>query len=306
MTGHLDADTLAEYREGLLGRRRSARIRAHLAGCSQCSAADRDLAEVSTLLAAAPAPRMPDDLASRLQGVLATEAATRAAAPAPAQAQAQAQAQQDQHAADPDGHRRARTTRTPRQRRALTLRVASATAVVAVLAAVGIDLAHNSGGVSNGGTGASSGAAAAVPAHGSTARAAGPDMAPNSTSGGSSFSLAGGIVPVLHSGRNYQAASLATQAQAELGSYMARANSQPRSISGGTSQSVSTLQGCVRRTTGGARPTLVDQARYQGQPAAVIVQAPAATRAGQVWVTGAGCSATHPDLLAHAALAATG
>ena len=298
MTGHLDADTLAEYREGLLGRRRSARIRAHLSGCSHCSAADHDLAEVTTLLAAAPAPRMPDELASRLQGVLAAEAAARAAAPS------QAQEQPDQRAADPDGgRRRARPTRTPHRRRVLALRVASATAVVAVLAIVGIDLAHNSGGGSNG---SGAGASALTPGHGSATRVSGPDMAPNNKSGGSSISLAGGTVPVLHSGRDYQPAGLAAQARAELGSYAARASAQPGSIAGGTNQSVSTVQGCVRRTTGGVQPTLVDQARYQGQPATVIVQAPAATRAGQVWVTGAGCSASHPDLLAHASLAAAG
>ena len=298
MTGHLDADTLAEYREGLLGRRRSARIRAHLSGCSHCSAADRDLAEVTTLLAAAPAPRMPDELASRLQGVLAAAAAARATAPS------QAQEQPDQRAAGPDGRRRARPTRAPHRRRVLALRVASATAVVAVLAIVGIDLAHNSGGGSNGSSGA--GASALTPGHSPAGRVSGPDMVPNNTSGGSSISLAGGTVPVLHSGRDYQPASLATQARAELGSYAARASAQPGSIAGGTNQSVSTVQGCVRRTTGGVQPTLVDQARYQGQPATVIVQAPAATRAGQVWVTGAGCSATHPDLLAHASLAAAG
>jgi hypothetical protein len=300
MTGHLDADTLAEYREGLLGRRRSARIRAHLSGCSHCSAADRDLAEVTTLLAAAPAPRMPDELASRLQGVLAAEAAARTTAPS------QAQEQPAQRAADQDGRRRARPTRAPHRRRVLALRVASATAVVAVLAAVGIDLAHNSGG-SNVGSGSSgAGAPALAPGHSSAARAAGPDMVPNHASGGSSISVAGGTVPVLHSGRDYQRASLAAQARAELGSYAARASALPGSVTGGTNQSVSTVQGCVRRATGGVQPTLVDQARYQGQRATVIVQAPAATRPGQVWVTGAGCSATHPDLLAHASLAAAG
>jgi hypothetical protein len=36
------------------------------------------------------------------------------------------------------------------------------------------------------------------------------------------------------------------------------------------------------------------------------VQAPAAGRAGQVWVTGPGCSSAHPDLLTHAQLAAAG
>jgi hypothetical protein len=307
MTGHLDADTLAEYREDLLGRRRSARIRAHLAGCSRCAAVDRELAEVSTLLAAAPAPSMPDALASRLQGVLAAEAAARAAQnPAPAENLA---AQPGRHTATPSGRRRAgHTTRTPRQRRVLVLRVASATAVVAALAAGGFGLAHLSGGSSA--TGSSAAGPAGVPLQsGAGNRHASGNMGPDISSGGSSISVAGGTVPVLHSGRDYLPANLTAQAEAELGrppGTNEHATSSPGTIIAGGSQTAAALAGCVRRVTGGVVPTLVDQARYQGRPATVIVQAPAAGRAGQVWVTGPGCSSAHPDLLTHAQLAAAG
>ena len=296
MTGHLDADTLAGYREGLPGRRRSSRIRAHLAGCSQCSAMDRDLAEVTTLLAAAPAPRMPDELARRLQGVLAAESAARASQAATPASQAATPALQAP-GASPDGARHPRT-RTPRQRRVLALRVASATAVVAALAAGGFILAHSSGP-------ANSGNVAGSPAISSRGSGLTPLMQPNE-SAGAAISGPGATVPVLHSGRNYLPASLAAQASAVLSGYSGRTSPGPLISPGAGSlnQSSGALQACVRRVTGGARPTLVDEARYQGQPAIVIVQAPADGRAGQVWVTGAACSATHPDLLAHTRLTA--
>ena len=84
MIGHPDADTLAACREGLLGRRRSARIRAHLARCSRCASLDHELAAVTSLLASAPAPRIPDELAARLDTVLAAESAARARGESPA------------------------------------------------------------------------------------------------------------------------------------------------------------------------------------------------------------------------------
>ena len=84
MIGHPDADTLAACREGLLGRRRSARIRAHLARCSRCASLDRELAAVTTQLASVPAPRIPDELAARLDTVLAAESAARARGESPA------------------------------------------------------------------------------------------------------------------------------------------------------------------------------------------------------------------------------
>jgi len=78
MTSHCDADVLADYREGLLDQRRSARIRAHLAECPQCSALDAGLAEVTELLASTPTPPMPEHLVTRLENALAIEAAARA------------------------------------------------------------------------------------------------------------------------------------------------------------------------------------------------------------------------------------
>ena len=74
---HLDTDVLAEFRAGLIGGRRGARIAAHLAGCERCTAVDEQLAGVRSLLASVPALGMPDSVARRLDTVLAAEVAQR-------------------------------------------------------------------------------------------------------------------------------------------------------------------------------------------------------------------------------------
>jgi hypothetical protein len=62
----------------------------------------------------------------------------------------------------------------------------------------------------------------------------------------------------------------------------------------------------VQLVTGGAVPSLVDQARYQGRPATVIVLAAAGGQPGQVWVVEPGCSASSRNLIAHALLTGAG
>src|SRR5450432_4121336 len=77
MRGHVNAETLALGREGLLGRRAAARVRAHVASCSRCAELDEELAALPALLALTAAPPMPADLAARLDAVIAAESAGR-------------------------------------------------------------------------------------------------------------------------------------------------------------------------------------------------------------------------------------
>ena len=70
---HLDTDVLAEFRAGLITGRRGVKIAAHLAGCDRCTALDDKLTGVSVLLASVPAPPIPDNVAQRLEAVLAAE-----------------------------------------------------------------------------------------------------------------------------------------------------------------------------------------------------------------------------------------
>jgi hypothetical protein len=100
---------------------------------------------------------------------------------------------------------------------------------------------------------------------------------------------------VISSGTHYLPGRLAAQAEAVLAQHPG--GRAPASIAGPGV----TIAGCVRQVTGGASPALVDEARYNGQQATVIMQAPAGGQPGQVWVAGPGC-----HLLAHVLLPAAG
>src|SRR5271170_1819265 len=90
MRPHVSAETMAKYRQGDLNQRRTSHISTHLAGCDRCSALSQDLGGVTTLLASAKPPPMPDDLTARITGAIAAESARRAAAPGAAEVPAAA------------------------------------------------------------------------------------------------------------------------------------------------------------------------------------------------------------------------
>ena len=79
MSRHVNAVQLARYREDALRPGKAARIGRHLSGCAKCSAIDSDLAAVSVMLASVSVRPMPEQVASRLQLAIASEAAARAA-----------------------------------------------------------------------------------------------------------------------------------------------------------------------------------------------------------------------------------
>ncbi|RFU41112.1 hypothetical protein DZF91_13470 [Actinomadura logoneensis] len=73
ITPHLDYDTLADLAEGLLEDDRVASANAHLDTCAECRDRSADLADVSRILAEAPLPPMPAELAERIDSALAAE-----------------------------------------------------------------------------------------------------------------------------------------------------------------------------------------------------------------------------------------
>jgi hypothetical protein len=284
VTSHVDADVLADYREGLLGERRSARIRSHLAGCEQCSSLNAGLAEVTALLAAAPTPPMPDHLVTRLENALAVEAAaqgenTANGVPAPA---------------GRVGHERRRRGHEARwggwQRRGSLLGAAATIAVVLVLGGV-YGLTHHSG--PSAGSPVSAGSADSNNARGSGG---------HSSASMSPFGLPAGSLHVTDSGTNYLPGTLAAQVKSLLAGQQPgksmNNNSSPAAAAPNQVNSAQ-LRSCVTLVTGGVPPRVVDQARYQGRPATVIVQAAAGGKPPQVWVVGPGCSARQRDLIAH-------
>jgi len=327
MAGHPDPGALAEWREGLPGRWRSARLRAHLARCSHCAAIDRDLTRITAALAAAPVPPMPDRVVARLEDALAAQArdsalssATRhvPAGETPGAATPAGPLPAGGTADEPSSRQRDRTRRRFGPLRPATL--GTAAIALAVLAAGGYGLTQlNDQGASTGGTDAGS---ASGPEGGPAQPVRNGASSQRSPGEGSASQVPMVHFQLVHSGTDYQPGQLAAQVKAVLADRDQMAGvpaeaepadrngpsdgSRGRTASPGPPARPTRLQECVTLITGGTAPGLVDGARYQGQPATIIVRSATSTRTGQIWVAGAACSATSRDLLAHTALARTG
>ena len=281
---HPGPEVLAEFRAGLITGRRSARISAHLADCEHCAGRCDQLAEISVLLAAVPAPAMPDVVARRLESVLAAEAA---------------RTDDSERAVDDSARDRAASPR-PRRHwdlRLVTLRVLAPAAAVAVLAAGGYGLSRI-GGSSTSSQAASSGSTASPLAGRPAAGAAVPSNAPTRTGAVPEIEAPFGL-RVVTSRTDYQRATLRKQLADEL-------QQAARGVAGPRGLATTSVEGCVQRVTKGIRPgtvKLVENARFQGQPAVVIV----AVSGGHddAWVTTASCSSSSNPILATTTLPGT-
>jgi hypothetical protein len=299
-SAHVDPGVLAELSAGLIGGRRAARIHAHLAGCQRCAGVTARLSAVSVLLAAVPSPAMPESVTRRLSSALADEAA--------ALARPAGRASFSHHSERSGGVPSGASRRGPGlgARRGLTrlsgpvaARAFAAAAAACVLAAGGYTVMQ----LTTHGPAISS----------RSPRRAGAVILRNPPKGGlippqpyrTPSAPPGTVLPkfaVVQSGTDYQAAHLAGQIESEL-ARVARGSAS----SGGPEHLSTTMQeDCVYRVTGGNRPTLVDDARYDGQPATVIAMAPSATQLGQAWIEGPGCSAEANDTLTHVELSQAG
>ena len=279
---HPESGVLAEFCAGLVTGRRQASIASHLEACDRCAGLSDQLGEIPVLLAAAPSPAMPDDVARRLDLVLAAEAAKRDSS--------------ERTVDDSPAHRPA--SPGPRRRwdlRLVTQRILLPAAAVVVLAAGGFGLSRVTGSSSS--SSATSGSAAA-PA--TAARpASGTAAARSEATRGSPAIKAPLNFPVVNSGIDYLRATLAQQLETELQRHT-KPGAGPQVVVSGS------LKGCVLRVTQGTRPgtvALVDRARFQSQPAIVIVAVSGDHYAA--WVTALGCSASSDHVLATATLPGT-
>ncbi len=282
---HPDSDALAEFRAGLVTGRRRASITSHLAACDRCAGLSDQLAEIPALLATAPPTAMPADVARRLDLVLAAEAAKRDSSERTA----------DDSPADPATGPR---PRRPWGYRLVAQRILVPAAAVVVLAAGGYGLSRVTGSSSS--SSATSGSEAAPAA--STAPANGiaePSSAARSHSGAIPAIEAPLKFEVVTSGTDFLRATLRQQLERELQQHAEAATGTPELALG-------PLKGCVLRVTKGTRPgtlSLVEKARFQGQPAIVIVAVSGHHDAA--WVTASGCSASSDHVLATATLPGT-
>ena len=282
---HPDPDVLAEFRAGLGTGRRRARIASHLAACERCTGLSDQLGEIPALLAAAPAPAMPDAVAQRLESVLAAQVAQRDSSERTVGDPAHHRAHDRAHQGARQGARhRARSPRPGRHWdfRLVALRVLAPAAGVLVLAAGGYGLSHI------GGSSTSSAAAGSEAASASSRAQAGAAAAPSSAA--TSRPEAAPLEPaarfgVVTSATDYRRATLPQQLKRELQRYARPAGSVQELAPGPVKE-------CVLRVTAGISPVslvLVEEAYYQGQPANVIVAARGDHDAA--WVTTPTCSA---------------
>ena len=160
MRGHVDAESLALCAEGLLSRRRSERIRSHVASCPGCAAAQARLTEVPALLARVPPPPLPPGIAARLDAALSAEMARRAA---PDHGAVPGQAAPAQPAGTAPRHRTGRP-RGPRLRMPVAARLLAAAGVLAVAGGVGYAVSQSSSSPSTSAGSAAVPSAAAGPA----------------------------------------------------------------------------------------------------------------------------------------------
>jgi hypothetical protein len=323
MMPHVGAETLARYRQGDLSPRKSSRISAHLAGCDRCSDLNGALAGVTTLLASAAPPPMPEHLTVRIQTALATEAAARrvgipaengAAPPAIVPGESG-----PDRAARPARHQRPSPGGRARPLWPRPLRLSPRVALGTLAAAAGVAVVAGGGYALFGQGNSSEPSSASAPAAGSgRSPVAGPLTHGGAAAGPSlPYRYAGQqyLVTAVASGTDYTTSGLSGQVAAELNrssragvhegpNAMTRPGASNSPASGSATfgnETVRTLTGCVGRIAAGDRVLLVDVARYQGAAAAIIVTEGSASGPEQIWVVGTGCSGSRSDVLEHAA-----
>lgn len=301
---HPGTEALAEFRAGVIDGTRGEQVAAHVAACPQCASVSERLGEVTTALASIPAPTMPRDLEARIASALAAEAARRdpaAVESASPDLTAASVGAVPSSEGSPGGvspvprpvttpspaTARRRSRRRPAWQRSVTapLGVFAAAAAYLVLAFVGYWL-------SGPGHQAAPSVASGGPAHAGQHNPAGqpgahrltPPLTP-AIGGPASSSF---VVQV--AATNFSKSTLQAQVRQQL---------TPGSGESGGSRALPSrsLVACVMHVTGDRTPKLVEEARYQSQPAYVIAVP------DHAWVVARGCTPAHPEMLTSVALA---
>jgi Putative zinc-finger len=309
MRGHVSAESLARYAEGLLRRGRAARIRTHLADCPECAAEQARLTDVTVLLQEIPAAPLPPAVAARLDAALAAESARPAAQPT--------EAARGNGVPQPAGPARPGGGDPGRPRRpagggrwrwlqapAVVRGLAAAGAVV-VLGGVGYGIAQAVSSTSSSPSGATTSSGSAREAKpGTGVSAAGPNTAPGMHQN-SSAAESSATITVTRSGTNYQPGRLGEQAAAQVAKSPTAQGHSPGSVGplARRAQGGAAVQGCVRAIAGSRAVRLADEGSYQGHPALIIV---VQGHPPTVYVTSPDCTSAHHGVRAQVPLPATG
>ncbi len=303
MSRHASAEDLASLDLGALKPRKAAKVQAHVSVCAQCTQLSREVSAVPTTLASVSYPAMPEHLSMRMDSVLAAESAQRVATAPASEAGRRDLPERSRRAHQPTGG-----WHLPWMSVVAT-RLAAAAGALVIVGVGGYEIAANVGGNQAGTAATSSGSAAAPRAQGGQL-SFGPSVRYGEPTSNKT-------VPMVHSDTDFTSATLGTQALAAVRESRVR-RTGPQATTGAVPSahansnasasglpSTSQLASCLDGVAGNQTVLLVDQAKYEGKPATIIVTAQSSTRSGQVWAVGPACSASHPDVLQHVTLSRT-
>jgi hypothetical protein len=298
---HPSADQLAKLAVGELRPCKVAKIQAHVAQCEQCTRMSQQLNAIAAILASASYPPMPQNLTARIESAISSEARQREAArPATEAGRYDLPASRPRAGTAGGWHLLGLSV--------VATRLAAAAAAV-VIAAAGSYLMAENVGASVARSPSSPLAAAVAPAQHISL---GPDV---------TYGRPGSLhtVRAVDSHTNFVAAHLRAEAISAVGTAESREAFAPQPsariaapLTGSAvdlaadfaadGPSAGRLAGCVRLIAPGRTVLLIDIARYQGKPAAVIVTASTVVSEAEVWVVGSSCSASTRDVLTQAPL----
>jgi len=284
--------------------RKAAKVRTHVAGCSRCTQLTSQMSAVPTALASVSYPAMPEQLTNRLDMALATESANRLASAPATEAGRRDLPARSRRAPKRDGRK------LPGFSVRATRLVAAGSAVV-IVGIGGFAIASNVGGSA---PAASSSGSVAAPSAEAQMMTPGADVhygEPTATksvrmvNSGTDFTTAdfGAEVAAAVRGAKLRG-TLGAQANAGPAPTTSRVNS-PSSASGSSAPGVSQMASCLDGVAGNRTVLLMDQAKFEGKPATIIVTAQTAAHDSEVWAVGPSCSASHPDVLDHLTLGRT-
>jgi hypothetical protein len=296
---HPSADQLASLAVGRLRPRTTATIRAHVAQCEQCTRAVQQLNAIRAILSSATYPPIPENLSARIDSAISREARKRLAATPATEAGRRDLPVRRRRAGVGGGWHLPGPS-------AIATRLAAVCGAVVIAAAssylvavdIGTSVTHSS---------SSPLAGAGAPAQ---QMSLGPDVtyaqpAPLHT------------IRAVESDTNFSRAHLRTQAISAVHTAEALdafpAEPAPSTaapltrsaavVPPAVGPSASRLAGCIGLIAPGETVLVIDIARYQGKPAALIVTPATVASEAEAWVVGASCSATTKDVLTRAALA---
>jgi hypothetical protein len=307
---HASAEELASYAAGVLRPRKAAKIGAHLAGCARCTQVSAELESVSATLASVSFAPMPENLSVRIEAAIATEASHRVAS-----APATETGRRDLPAQAGGGGRSG--WKLPKFNSPLAVRLAAAAAAAVVVVGGAYELASH--GLGSSSSGAPSSAAGHAPSNESLSYgsqidvgAAGHQRTEQTVSSNTDFEPASmqtqvdtamtqakkDHVPMAYSGAASAPAVSANSTFAPAEAAPAYGLINPPNQKAQAHQ----LEGCVNRISRGVLPALVELAKFEGKKATIIILAARGSSPPQVWVVGAGCSASASEVLYHQTL----